>query len=55
MAGMLPSAGSTANIHRRPVTVKTGFRGNAWDDSGSSESILDRFFGPPGRSVRVIR
>ena len=43
MAGMLSSAGSTANVHRRPVTVKTGFRGNANDDSESS--ILDRFFG----------
>ena len=53
MAGMLSSAGSTANVHRRPVTVKTGFRGNANDDSESS--ILDRFFGPPRRNVRVIR
>lgn len=53
MAGMLSSAGSTTNVHRRPVTVKTGFRGNANDDSESS--ILDRFFGPPRRNVRVIR
>jgi hypothetical protein len=28
MAGMLSSAGSTANIQRQPVVVRTGFRGN---------------------------
>ena len=28
-AGMLHSAGSTANVRRRPVTVRTGFRGDA--------------------------
>ena len=28
-AHMLSSAGSTANVHRRAVTVLTGFRGNA--------------------------
>jgi hypothetical protein len=54
MAGMLSSAGSTANVHRRPVTVRAGFRGDARDDSGSSD-ILDRFFGKPRPTVRVIR
>ena len=54
MAGMLASAGSTANVNRRPVTVRTGFRGDAWDDPGSPD-ILDRFFGGPRRNVRVIR
>jgi hypothetical protein len=53
MAGMLASAGSTANVHRRPVTVRTGFRGNAFDDS--EPDILDRFFGKPRPNVRVIR
>jgi hypothetical protein len=53
MTGMLHSAGSTANYHRRPVTIRTGFRGNAWDDPESS--ILDRFFGKPRPNVRVIR
>ena len=52
-AGMLHSAGSTANVHRRPVTVRTGFRGDAWDESKSD--ILDRFFGKPRPTVRVIR
>jgi hypothetical protein len=52
-AGMLSSAGSTANMHRRPLTVRTGFRGDAWDDSASD--ILDRFFGKPRPTVRVIR
>jgi hypothetical protein len=51
MTGILHRAGSTANYY----TVKTGFRGNAWDDSGSSERILDRFFGKPRPPVRVIR
>ena len=49
---MLSSAGSTANVHRRQVTVRTGFRGDARDEE---PSILDRFFGPPRRNVRVIR
>jgi hypothetical protein len=31
MAGMLHSAGSTANVQRRPVTVRTGFRGDVRD------------------------
>jgi hypothetical protein len=52
-AGMLGSAGSTANVHRRPLTVKTGFRGGVFDEPQSD--ILDRFFGPPRRNVRVIR
>jgi hypothetical protein len=51
-AGMLHSAGSTANVHRREVTVRTGFRGDAPDEQ---PSIFDRFFGPPRRNVRVIR
>jgi hypothetical protein len=55
MASMLSRAGSTANFYRRPVTVRTGFRGDAWDDPGSSDSILDRFFGKPRPNVRVIR
>ena len=50
MAGMLSSAGSTANIQRQPVTVKTGFRGNDF-----YVSILDRFFGKSRPNVRVIR
>ena len=53
-AHMLTSAGSTANMHRRPVTVRTGFRGNARDDSSGSD-ILDRFFGPSRPHVRVLR
>jgi hypothetical protein len=52
---MLGSAGSTANVYRRPVTVRAGFRGDAWDGPRSSDSILDRFFGKPRRNVRVIR
>ena len=51
MAGMLASAGSTANIRRQPVTVITGFRGDARDPE---PSILDRFFGPT-RTARVVR
>lgn len=51
MAGMLGSAGSTANVRRQPVTVITGFRGDARDPE---PSILDRFFGPT-RNVRVMR
>ena len=50
---MLSSAGSTPNVHRRPVTVRTGFRGD--DTRDEAPSILDRFFGPPRRKVRVIR
>ena len=38
----------------RGVTVKTGFRGEDVH-RGEEESILDRFFGPPRRNVRVIR
>jgi hypothetical protein len=54
-ANMLSRAGSTGTVARRgPVSVRTGFRGD--DDVGGHEpSILDRFFGKPGRSVRVIR
>ena len=48
---MLSTAGSTANVHRRQVTVRTGFRGDTPDEQ---PSILDRFFGPPWRNVRVI-
>ena len=53
-AGMLHSAGSTANVLRRHVTVRSGFRGDDRRDDSES-SILDRFFGPPRRNVRVIR
>ena len=52
-AGMLHSAGSTANVHRRPVTVRAGFRGDNFQEE--PEDILDRFFGFPKRRVRVIR
>lgn len=52
-AGMLSSAGSRANVHRRQVTVRTGFRGDARDEE--PESILDRFFAKPRPNVRVIR
>jgi hypothetical protein len=53
MAGMLNSAGSTANVCQRPVTVRTGFRGDDFHDS--EPDILDRFFGKPRPNVRVIR
>ena len=53
-AHMLSSAGSTPNIHRQPVTVRTGFRGDSRDDSSGSD-ILDRFFGPTRPHVRVLR
>ena len=53
-AHMLSSAGSTPNIHRQPVTVRTGFRGNSRDDSSGSD-ILDGFFGPSRPHVRVLR
>jgi hypothetical protein len=54
-AGMLSRAGISGGVTRRqPVKVRTGFRGN--DNSGhEASSILDKFFGPPSRSVRVIR
>jgi hypothetical protein len=52
-AHMLSSAGSTANVRRRPVTVRTGFRGDAHDYS--EPDILERFFGKPRPNVRVIR
>ena len=52
-AGMLHSAGSTANVFRRPVTVRAGFRGDNFQEE--PEDILDRFFGSPKRRVRVIR
>ena len=52
-AGMLHSAGSTANVHRRPMTVRAGFRGDNFQEE--PEDILDRFFGSPKRRVRVIR
>ena len=38
-AGMLHSAGSTANVHRRPVTVRTGFRGDTRDEAAKYSSI----------------
>jgi hypothetical protein len=52
-AGMLSSAGSTANVSRKPVTVLTGFRGYVRDYS--EPDILERFFGKPRPNVRVIR
>jgi hypothetical protein len=52
-ANMLGSAGSTANVHRRPLIVKTGFRRKLRDDF--EPDILDRFFGETRRGVRVIR
>jgi hypothetical protein len=54
MSGMVASAGSTANVQRRPVIVKTDFRGGVFDEPSQSD-ILDRFFGPVRRNVRVIR
>jgi hypothetical protein len=53
MAGMLHSAGSTANVRRGPVKVLTGFSSGRRNDP--EPSILDRFFGPERPSVRVIR
>jgi hypothetical protein len=54
-AGMLSRAGISGGVTRRqPVKVRTGFRGP--DDVGHEpSSILDRFFGPAGRNVKVIR
>ena len=43
-AGMLHSAGSTANVHRRPVTVRAGFRGDNFQEE--PEDILDRSLAP---------
>jgi hypothetical protein len=45
---------TTANVQRRPVIVKTGFRGGVVDEPSQSD-ILDRFFRPVRRNVRVIR
>jgi hypothetical protein len=50
---MLSTAGSTANVRRHPLTVRTSFRGGAQDNSASD--ILDRFFGKPRPTVCVIR
>ena len=52
-AHMLSCAGSTPNIRWQPVTVRTGFRGDARDYS--EPDILERFFGKPRPNVRVIR
>jgi hypothetical protein len=50
---MLTRAGiSSGAPSRKPVRVLTGFRGT---DRDPEPSILDRFFGPPRRNVRVIR
>jgi hypothetical protein len=38
-AERLSSAGSTANVRRRPVTVRTGFRGDVRDDRRPTSSI----------------
>jgi hypothetical protein len=52
-AHMLSHAGTTVHEARRqPVHVLTGYRGDA---KYEQSSILDRFFGPPRRNVRVIR
>jgi hypothetical protein len=53
-AHMLHNAGTTV-VARRPmgVRVKTGFRGGNY--ASEAPSILDRFFGSPGRNVKVIR
>ena len=52
-AHMLSRAGTTVHEARRqPVRVLTGYRGSGADHE---PSILDRFFGPPRRNVRVIR
>ena len=52
-AWMLASAGSTANIRRRPVTVRSGFRGDLYDDP--EPNFLGRFFGETRRGASVIR
>ena len=52
MAGLLHSIASKAT-YRRPLTVKSGFRGD--DFRQEPDSILDRFFARPRRNVRVIR
>src|SRR5262245_16577913 len=53
-AHVLRAAGTTAMAHRpMGVKVKTGFSGGNYESE--APSILDRFFGPPGRNVRVIR
>ena len=52
-AGMLSSAGSTANVERmRHVTVLTGFRGDARD---SPPDFLDQFFSNRRPKPRVLR
>jgi hypothetical protein len=52
MAGFLHSIASKAT-YRRPLTVKSGFRGD--DFRQEPDSILDRFFARPRRNVRIIR
>jgi hypothetical protein len=53
VGNMLSRAGISSGAPRRqPVRVLTGFRGASMDPE---PSILDKFFGPPGRNVRVIR
>jgi hypothetical protein len=54
MGGMLHAAGlgSTGGFHRG-VTVRSGFRGD--ERPRERSAILDRFFGPTPRGVRVIR
>ena len=52
-AGMLHSAGSTANVERMPhVTVLTGFRRGARD---SPPDLLDQFFSNRWPKPRVLR
>ena len=50
---MLSSAGSIANVHRRPLIVKMAFE--ATTSLAQGPDILDRFFGKPRPNVRVIR
>jgi hypothetical protein len=52
-AWMLASAGSTTNIRRRPVTVRSGFRGDLRDDP--EPDFLDQFFRETRCGARVVR
>ena len=52
-AGMLSRAGSTGTETRGPIRIRTGYRGSTEDSEG--RSILDGFFGPQSRNVRIIR
>jgi hypothetical protein len=39
-ANMLSSAGSTANVHRRPVTVRAGYRGDDFREPEHTRPLL---------------